>query len=264
MGILIQATKSRPELTKQAGIIVLALLPALLLPSFFLDIKEGIFKTTYFVLYYAGLSMLFLVIWMLRGFSRKFFIAGLSALIVVTAMPLWNIPLQVSLSGKPEAAGLHDYAGDIFKPEMVRQKIVRAGATFEFVPSSVQKFVAGTFVDERNIVEVIEGKADISEIKRKSDYLSFSVKSSETARLLVRIFYFPGWTCYINGGKTSGTVDNQGRMLFSVAPGGYSIVLKFENTGIRTGSNIAAFITAVFLLGMALYLWVRQRRKGKE
>jgi hypothetical protein len=261
MGTLIHVIESRPEWAKRTGIMVLALLPCFLLPSLFLDVKEGIFKTTYLVLYYVGLSALFLTLWMIRRFERKILSLGLLVLVIVTTMPFWNVSLHSIHAAKPDISKLHE---DVLKPEMMRQRIVRGGATFEFIPISVKKFVTSTFVNEQNVVEVVAGEAELSGIERKSDSISFSVKASETARILVRIFYFPGWTCFIDGKEISTTLDDYGRMLFSVPSGIHNVVVKLKDTDTRKAANIVSIVTMCFMLSAELFPWLRQRKKSKK
>lgn len=120
-----------------------------------------------------------------------------------------------------------------------------------------------------NKIEVIEGSASINEISRNSTQHVYSIDiTTDKTRLRENTLYFPGWNIYINNSKLP--IDqiefqdpkNRGIMTFYLDKGVYDVIIKFEDTKLRTMSNyltILSLITLIFIQKI-----IRFRKYSKE
>lgn len=98
-------------------------------------------------------------------------------------------------------------------------------------------------------IEVIEGVAVSNKYTSASDYFSGNVTVTERSYLQVPVFDFPNWELYVNGQKHQH--DNKGplgRISFYLEPGNYDIEGYFNNTPIRTISNLLTLGSVIGLI----------------
>ncbi len=101
---------------------------------------------------------------------------------------------------------------------------------------------------------------EITNFQKRSASASFNAEVKKTSHISVPIYYFPNWEVYIDGQKITQTEPNdEGWIGFNIPTGNHQVLLKFENTPIRTAANMASLFSISLLLGIFLY-----RRRSKE
>lgn len=94
---------------------------------------------------------------------------------------------------------------------------------------------------ERIVID--KGQIESSVIKPTSHRYFASVLSE--SNVVVNIAYFPSWTVFIDGKKTTTRQDANGLISFIAPSGNHLIEVKFEDTPIRTVANLI-FLTSFF------------------
>jgi hypothetical protein len=104
-------------------------------------------------------------------------------------------------------------------------------------------------------VTLVEGQARLLSARPSPTYLQIQADVTEEALLQVNIFYFPGWTLYVDGVETPiDHVNPQGLVEFSLGPGEHQVQVLFRDTPVRLWSTRLSFL-AVFLLMFTLWPW---------
>ncbi len=91
------------------------------------------------------------------------------------------------------------------------------------------------------------GRLKSSVIKPTNHIYSVSIISE--SKITINIAYFPSWTVFIDGKKTTTRQDVNGLISLTASPGNHLIELKFEDTPIRTVANLiflASFFSIMF------------------
>lgn len=113
------------------------------------------------------------------------------------------------------------------------------------------------FMEKRSTsrMEVLMGEATIEEFTRVSTNHVYTVSVvSDNARIVENTLYFPGWNVYVNNTKTNIEFQdplNRGLMTFYLPKGVNKVEVKFEDTGIRKGSNSVTIISLILLFTFA-------------
>lgn len=110
-------------------------------------------------------------------------------------------------------------------------------------------------------MEIIEGEAEIEQIKRKTTEHFYQVKARRKTRLVDNTLYFPNWQVFVStkGGPASGR-DGQpaeiqfqdpayrGLMTFNVPAGEHEVVVRFSETKLRLFANLVSLLAVVGLI----------------
>ncbi len=129
----------------------------------------------------------------------------------------------------------------------------------EFIPRSASSdFVNGLdgLSTQPPRAEIISGSGSIRIVKQKAQALILRVKATEELRLRVNILYFAGWTGLLGRHAYIPTVDNEGRMIFTLPKGEYDFYVVFANTPIRTIAIGISIGTALIFL---VYMYLSQK-----
>ena len=114
--------------------------------------------------------------------------------------------------------------------------------------------------DFSSTVESSSALTDTTILKWTSHERIVEVFSPEEHQIRLRIFYFPGWTVYIDDRKVDISMDPKaGSMIFRVSPGKHQIRIAFELTPVRRISAYAS-LAALFIY---LFLFVKEIQKKK-
>ena len=98
-------------------------------------------------------------------------------------------------------------------------------------------------------LEVLEGTATVTNIRKGSDSLAFAAETTTGARVRASIIDFPNWRVRVDGEVVDHDHDNPlGLITFDVPNGTHEVVLELENTGVRTFGNYLS------LTGWGLFL----------
>lgn len=99
-----------------------------------------------------------------------------------------------------------------------------------------------------------EGKADIKNFEKKSNSWKLDLNVQSAAKIEIPVFDFPNWQVYVNDIKIKHSHKNYlGRISFTLNPGTYLVVGRFENTLIRTTSNLISFISILVIIFLPFY-----------
>lgn len=112
-----------------------------------------------------------------------------------------------------------------------------------------------------NRVEIIDGKASISDFYKKSNIHTYSVYAESDARLVDNTQYFPGWRVYVDNAKTPVEFQDQnwrGLITYSVTKGTHSVRIVFEKSKIQYVAELISLLTICMTTFVALIL---KRRK---
>lgn len=127
----------------------------------------------------------------------------------------------------------------------------------EFTPSNLTKEYEKYALDK---VEIIKGNALVSDETLKPNHLRFRAYSWEDSIVKVALLYFPGWHIKIDGKKTDNLVDLKfknndyaGIIVFNIKKGYHTIDIKFEETILRTFSNMITLITLSIIMFCLLF-----------
>lgn len=104
-------------------------------------------------------------------------------------------------------------------------------------------------------VHAIEGTAVVTNFLKKTTIHTFTVKSTQSAKLVDHTQYFPGWNVYVDAQKIPVQFQDQnwrGLVTFSVPPGKHEVIVKFEDNKIRTITRMIS-IGTLTILGLILF-----------
>lgn len=105
-------------------------------------------------------------------------------------------------------------------------------------------------------LEVINGKADVKQISRSSTEHRYIVNVYKKTLFKENTLYFPGWTVYVGGRKHAIDYQNKeypGLIIFSLSPGFYEIVVKYQLTTIQLISHSLSLLIFTSLIGYILF-----------
>lgn len=92
-----------------------------------------------------------------------------------------------------------------------------------------------------------KGDGDIIMKSAKSTNYIFNVNAKEKSELTVNTAYFPGWTVYVDKKNIDPNITNAGLLSFPISKGNHNIQVKFENTQIRSVSELLSLISIIIL-----------------
>lgn len=102
--------------------------------------------------------------------------------------------------------------------------------------------------------EVLSGEAEAKNFVNRSNYWKFKIHAFDNTLVEVPVFDFPNWQVYINNKKVEHSLTEVlGTILVKVNPGEYIVEGKFENTSIRTLSNLLTLVSFITLLYFVTY-----------
>lgn len=125
----------------------------------------------------------------------------------------------------------------------------RTAGIFDYLPKSA---IENPKEGMNNLVEVIEGKASITNPQEGTNWARFNITvDSENSFVRVGIFQFPNWKVYIDGTEAKIEIpdtEKWGRIYIKVPKGDHEVAFKLENTWTRTVSNLASLIAWIGLI----------------
>ncbi|MEK7517271.1 MAG: 6-pyruvoyl-tetrahydropterin synthase-related protein [Patescibacteria group bacterium] len=114
-------------------------------------------------------------------------------------------------------------------------------------------------------IEVIDGKAMISTIKRSLTVHRYRLTAVEKSRIRENTLYFPGWEVFVDGIKQDiefQDPQNRGLMTFMVEKGKHAVDVRFTETKLRMFADIVSLVSIVFIIGLSGFSIVRRRRSN--
>lgn len=109
-----------------------------------------------------------------------------------------------------------------------------------------------------NMPTVLEGKAEISNYKIRSNNFQFNTNVSKAAKLEIPIFDFPNWQIAVNNNLIPHAQGTIGRITIKLDRGEYFVEGKFKNTLIRNIANGITLISVAILVFFTMYGKIRK------
>lgn len=101
---------------------------------------------------------------------------------------------------------------------------------------------------------VKDGEAQVIDFQSRSNSWSFKINVQKAANIEVPVFDFPNWQVYANGLNITHSHQNYlGRISVNLNPGTYKIVGRFNNTPIRTFSNLISLLSILSVGVILIY-----------
>ena len=107
-------------------------------------------------------------------------------------------------------------------------------------------------------IELISGNAEIKKVSRKVNDHKYIINNSEKVRVKENTLYFPGWVVYDNGKLINIQFQdpkNRGLITFYLEAGIHNVSVRFEETKLRSLSNIVSI--AFLLSSLILFLFLK-------
>ena len=182
---------------------------------------------------------------LMRPFGRlRVIVPSLLAILLVAINWNYFLPLGGKMGELTDEEKFNSAAWDL----------QRTAGIYDYLPKSA---VENPKDGQNVLAEIIEGNAELSEMKQGTDWASFRVRVKDTpGTIRVNIFAFPNWKAFRSGQEIQTYVDTEerwGRMYIDIPRGSHDIYLKLFNTPIRTLSNIISVITWFLLLTFPIW-----------
>lgn len=101
-------------------------------------------------------------------------------------------------------------------------------------------------------VELAGGNGHILEQKVKNGYIRFIAKVENVASVFVHIMFFPGWTVYIDGKKSSFEITQRGDFLLRIPKGNHRVELTFQDTFPRFAGQVISLLAVLSICAVLL------------
>lgn len=121
---------------------------------------------------------------------------------------------------------------------------------------------AGKYPKSR--IEVIDGKATVQNLIKKSNLQTFEVAAERDTVLVSNIQYFPGWRVYIDRKKVEPQFQDpnwRGLIKFPVTKGNHAVRIVFGESKVRLIADIVSIVTGIGLIVGAILMFVRARKR---
>ena len=234
---------------RQAGRIALFWLALLLLAAFVastaaLFLWERLPLLQYLEFPWRFLSLVALSASLLCGFPflvlppERHRLANGLMLLMIACLFLFGFP-----HARPEA--FLDVEETDYSPQAIARQGLAVTTAREYEPIWVQERPPAPAAAP---VSLLEGQGHLLSSRVSPTHLVLQADIAEEARLQANVFYFPGWTLYVDGAERPIHQGNpQGLIRFSLAPGTHKVEIRFTDTPVRLWSKWLS-LGAVFLL----------------
>ena len=111
---------------------------------------------------------------------------------------------------------------------------------------------------------VVEGEADISQFRKRSNFWRFTVNNSSNQPAVVRVpvFDFPHWIVLLDQQPIEFHSNNPGGVIeFTIPPGQYTAVGRFTNTPLRSAANLITLSSFAILLIFTIHTAKKHENK---
>ncbi len=199
----------------------------------------------------AALAAVLAFVWSRVNFRRDWLVPMFAAMLVSVSLPLSLLPLQARVLGRPRPPAVTERD---LTPDAIRQKVYRAGATYEMLPKTV-RLVPSEPPGQDAVVA--EGEGRIQNVRRGVSWLSFDLQAESPVVVIVERYYFPGWTVLADGDKKEFAVDPAGRMIVQFQPGRHRVEARFGRTPVRAAAEALSLLSGLILAAWGWLVWRR-------
>lgn len=141
----------------------------------------------------------------------------------------------------------------LYKPDDFFEKVYYG--TTDTGESSPRWSVRFMEKEPKAYAEIIEGKADIKELFRKStDHQYQIISNSEKVRIRENTLYFPGWRVFVDSKEVPiefQDPNNRGLITFYVGKGKHIVDVRFGETKLRKVANLISLASLISLLPLS-------------
>jgi len=128
---------------------------------------------------------------------------------------------------------------------------------FDYLPKSAE-FPPDSKAPD--VPELIEGKGEIIEYQKGSDWQRGIVEVEKKASLRFPLYYFPGFKVWVGGKQTAIDYKNKlGLITIDVPPGKHEVYVKLKRTWPRVVGDVVSILSFTVLPGILIY-----ERKNKK
>lgn len=142
---------------------------------------------------------------------------------------------------------------DAEKFKGVAWELQQRGGILDYLPKSAKIDPPSP---RKNAVDIIQGKAEVREIKEGTNWISFNVsaKDDET-KIRINTFEFPDWKIFVDSQQVEDSIDKDenGRIHFAVNAGDHKVEARLFNTLPRILGNVTSIISWVILVKFLLW-----------
>lgn len=111
-------------------------------------------------------------------------------------------------------------------------------------------------------LELIDGQAEVSQLRRTSTVHEYTVDAATRSRLVENTLYFPGWQVLVDGKPVSVEFQDpsyRGLMTFWVDEGEHVVKVAFRDTKLRKTANTVSLVGfGLLLLTVTIPLWIKR------
>lgn len=154
-----------------------------------------------------------------------------------------------------------EYVDDSFFDKFLNTGSMKKGVdlTKDYLPIWVQTVDGDVFDAPRTE----RGEIKVSNLKRRSTILDFSVNVSSNSLIEAPITYFPGWEVRANNQIIpQSSPSKMGLIRFELPKGDYKTEIEFKDTQVRTIGNIISLTSIIFVILMSSHHFVTRNDKG--
>jgi archaellum component FlaF (FlaF/FlaG flagellin family) len=137
----------------------------------------------------------------------------------------------------------------------------RTAGIYDYLP---QTAVTAPKAPMTNFVEVLNGKADVTNIKLGTSTNTFDINVTKNAEVRLGVFAFPNWKVFVDGKEVKNFVpksEEWGRMHVMIPAGQHSVYVHLYDTSVRTVGNALSLVSWVGLGGYLMLQFKRERRQ---
>jgi hypothetical protein len=249
-----------PFLKKQVRLLVLLSLGILLLAGFFASTPSKYLWDRLPLLPYLEFPWRFLSLVAFSTallFGLPLFLLAEKPHLAISLATLLLVGLFLSGFSHAKPESYLDLKETDYNPQAIAGRGISVTTAEEYEPVYVQERPSTPI---SKLATLLDGEAQWSSDRLSPTQFTLQVNVVKEARLRMSIFYFPGWTLYVDGAEHSIDYQNpQGLIEFSLEPGEHRIELFFANTLVR---NISVCISLVSLVLLLVTLGLNKKFSG--
>lgn len=128
----------------------------------------------------------------------------------------------------------------------------RTASIYDYLPLTAKTAPKAPMV---NFVEIIDGSAEVTNVKLGTHKNSFDINVTNDARIRLGLFDFPDWRVYVDGKHIDTFIpdsEDWGRIYFLIPQGQHRVDVNLHNTPIRNAANIISLFSWLGLIGFVI------------
>jgi uncharacterized membrane protein YfhO len=108
-------------------------------------------------------------------------------------------------------------------------------------------------------MEVISGNAAVNITEWLPELRRGYIDASDSTRIKVSTFFYPGWKLLVNGKETSLNIQDQsGLMVFDIPQGKHDFAIVFTDTELRRTAKSISVIVLIMIMCLSIFVFLRR------